>query len=60
MTWKTVDEETLTYYVYIADNDSGKSKTNEVWVSGTYANNDWEYVDFDWTNDASKAHAVES
>ena len=53
-TWKTVDEETLTYYVYIADNDS-KSKTNEVWVSGTYANNDWEYVDFDWTNDASKA-----
>ena len=52
--WKTVDEETLTYYVYIADNDS-KSKTNEVWVSGTYANNDWEYVDFDWTNDASKA-----
>ena len=53
-TWKTVDEETLTYYVYIADNDS-KSKTNEVWVSGTFANNDWEYVDFDWTNDASKA-----
>lgn len=53
-TWKTVDEETLTYYVYIADNDS-KSKTNEVWVSGTYANNDWEYVDFDWTNDASQA-----
>ena len=53
-TWKTVDEETLTYYVYIADNDS-KSKTNEVWVSGTYANNDWEYVDFDWTNDASVA-----
>ena len=52
--WKTVDEETLTYYVYVADNDS-KSKTNEVWVSGTYANNDWEYVDFDWTNDASKA-----
>lgn len=52
--WKTVDSETLTYYVYIADNDS-KSKTNEVWVSGTYANNDWEYVDFDWTNDASKA-----
>ena len=53
-TWKTVDEETLTYYVYIADNDSNH-KTNEVWVSGTYVNNDWEYVDFDWTNDASVA-----
>ena len=52
--WKTVDDETLTYYVYIADNDSGK-QTNEVWVSGTYVNNDWEYVDFDWTNDASVA-----
>ena len=53
-TWKTVDSETLTYYVYVADNDSGK-QTNEVWVSGTYANNNWEYVDFDWTNDASVA-----
>ena len=52
--WKTVDEETLTYYVYVADNDSGK-QTNEVWVSGKYVNNDWEYVNFDWTNDASKA-----
>ena len=52
--WKTVDEETLTYYVYIADNDSG-NQTNEVWVSGTYVNNDWEYVNFDWTNDASVA-----
>ena len=52
--WKTVDEETLTYYVYVADNDSGK-QTNEVWVSGNYANNNWEYVDFDWTNDASVA-----
>ena len=52
--WKTVDEETLTYYVYIADNDSN-SKTNEVWVSGNYANNNYEYVDFDWTNNASKA-----
>ena len=31
-TWKTVDSETLTYYVYVADNDSGK-QTNEVWVS---------------------------
>ena len=53
-TWKTVDKETLTYYVYIADNESGE-QTNEVWVSGTYVNNDWEYVDFDWTNDASVA-----
>ena len=53
-TWKTVDKETLTYYVYVADNDSGK-QTNEVWVSGKYVNNNWEYVDFDWTNDASKA-----
>lgn len=53
-TWKTVDEETLTYYVYVADNDSGK-QTNEVWVSGKYVNNNWEYVNFDWTNDASKA-----
>ena len=52
--WKTVDAETLTYYVYIADNDSGK-QTNEVWVSGKYVNNNWEYVNFDWTNDASKA-----
>ena len=53
-TWKTVDKETLTYYVYVADNESGK-QTNEVWVSGTYVNNDWEYVNFDWTNDASVA-----
>ena len=53
-TWKTVDSETLTYYVYIADNASGK-QTNEVWVSGKYVNNNWEYVNFDWTNDASKA-----
>ena len=53
-TWKTVDSETLTYYVYVADNDSGK-QTNEVWVSGKYVNNNWEYVNFDWTNDASVA-----
>ena len=53
-TWKTVDKETLTYYVYVADN-AGDHKTNEVWVSGTYANNNWEYVNFDWTNDASVA-----
>ena len=54
-TWKTVDEETLTYYVYVADNDNKNNKTNEVWVSGTYANNDWEYVDFTWTNNAAEA-----
>ena len=53
-TWKTVDSETLTYYVYVADNESGK-QTNEVWVSGKYVNNNWEYVNFDWTNDASVA-----
>ena len=53
--WKTVDEETLTYYVYVADNDNKNNKTNEVWVSGTYVNNDWEYVDFDWTNNAATA-----
>ena len=52
--WKTVDAETLTYYVYIADNDSGE-ETNEVWVSGKYVNNNWEYVNFDWTNNASVA-----
>ena len=54
-TWKTVDKETLTYYVYVADNDNKNNKTNEVWVSGTYANNDWEYVDFTWTNNAAEA-----
>ena len=53
--WKTVDEETLTYYVYVADNDNKNNKTNEVWVSGTYVNNDWEYVDFTWTNNAAEA-----
>ena len=53
--WKTVDEETLKYYVYIADNSNKNNKTNEVWVSGTYANNDWEYVDFTWTNNAAEA-----
>ncbi len=51
-TWKTVDKETLTYYVYVADN-AGDHKTNEVWVSGTYANNNVKTVDFTWTNDAS-------
>ena len=51
-TWKTVDEETLTYYVYVADNAG--NQTNEVWVSGTYANTNVKTVDFDWTNDASE------
>ena len=52
--WKFVDEETVKYYVYVADNKTG-DETNKVWVEGTYANNDVEYVDFDWTNDASVA-----
>ena len=51
--WKTVDEETLTYYVYVADNASD-NQTNEVWVSGNYANNNVKTVDFTWTNDASE------
>ena len=51
-TWKTTDKETLTYYVYVADNAG--NKTNEVWVSGTYANTNVKTVDFDWTNDASE------
>ena len=53
--WKTTTSETLKYYVYIADNKSNKNKTNEVWVSGKYANTDVREVSFDWTNDASKA-----
>ena len=52
--WKTTSSETLKYYVYIADNKSNKNKTNEVWVSGKYANTDVREVSFDWTNDASK------
>ncbi len=55
--WKTTKSETLKYYVYVADNKSEKAdnKTNEVWVSGTYENTDFEYVNFDWSNDASRA-----
>ncbi len=53
--WKTTTSETLKYYVYVADNKSNKHKTNEVWVSGKYANTDVREVSFDWTNDASKA-----
>ena len=52
--WKFTDEETVKYHVYVADNKSGK-ETNKVWVEGTYANTNVEYVDFDWTNDASVA-----
>ena len=52
--WKTVDDETLKYYVYIANNNNKAQATNEVWVSGTYANTDVREVSFDWTNDASK------
>ncbi len=53
--WKTTTSETLKYYVYLAENKSNKNKTNEVWVSGKYANTDVREVSFDWTNDASKA-----
>ena len=52
--WKFTDKETVKYHVYVADNKSGK-ETNKVWVEGTYANTNVEYVDFDWTNDASVA-----
>ena len=52
--WKTTSSETLKYYVYVANNKSNTQKTNEVWVSGKYANTDVREVSFDWTNDASK------
>ena len=52
--WKTTSSETLKYYVYVANNKSNTQKTNEVWVSGKYANTDVRPVSFDWTNDASK------
>ena len=52
--WKTTTSETLKYYVYVANNKSNTQKTNEVWVSGKYANTDVREVSFDWTNDASK------
>ena len=43
--WKTADDETMKYYVYVAKNNGSTSdKTNEVWVSGTYENTDYEYV----------------
>ena len=50
--WKTASDETMKYYVYIADND-GSDKTNEVWVSGKYAPTT-RTVDFTWTNDANE------
>lgn len=54
--WKTADDETMKYYVYVAKNNGSTSdKTNEVWVSGTYENTDYEYVNFDWTNNANEA-----
>ena len=54
--WKTADDETMKYYVYVAKNNGSTSdKTNEVWGSGTYENTDYEYVIFDWTNNANEA-----
>ena len=54
--WKTADDETMKYYVYVAKNNGSTSdKTNEVWVSGTYENTAFEYVNFDWTNNANEA-----
>ena len=54
--WKTADDETMKYYVYVAKNNgSTKDKTNEVWVSGKYENTAFEYVNFDWTNNANEA-----
>lgn len=51
--WKTVSNETLKYYVYIANNNNSK-KTNQVWVSGKYAPS-YRTVDFTWTNNANEA-----
>ena len=54
--WKTTSSETMKYYVYVAKNNgSTKDKTNEVWVSGKYENTDFEWVNFDWTNNANEA-----
>ncbi len=52
--WKTVSNETLKYYVYIANNKNNGDKTNEVWVSGKYAPT-YRTVDFTWTNNANEA-----
>lgn len=51
--WKTVSNETLKYYVYVANNNNSK-KTNQVWVSGKYAPA-YRTVDFTWTNNANEA-----
>ena len=51
--WKTVSDETLKYYVYIANNKNSSDKTNEVWVSGKYAPTTRE-VNFTWTNEANE------
>mgnify|MGYP000657669144 FL=1 len=54
--WKTTSSETMKYYVYVAKNNGSTSdKTNEVWVSGKYENTAFEYVNFDWTNNANEA-----
>lgn len=49
--WKLAKSVDMKYYVYVADNAG--HKTNQVWVSGTYAPTT-KTVDFQWTNDASK------
>ena len=52
-TWKLAKAADLKYYVYVADNKSGK-ETNKVWVSGKYEASNVQTVDFTWTNDASQ------
>ncbi len=50
--WKTASDETMKYYVYVANNNNSQ-KTNEVWVSGKYAPTT-KTVDFTWTNNANE------
>lgn len=52
--WKVVKNETLKYYVYIANNKNNGDVTNKVWVSGKYAPS-YRTVDFTWTNNANEA-----
>ena len=52
--WKTVSNETLKYYVYVANNKNNQKTTNKVWVSGKYAPS-YRTVDFTWTNNANVA-----
>ena len=52
--WKTIDSETLKYYVYLSNNNNNSDKTNQVWVSGKYAPS-YRKVDFTWTNNANEA-----